>query len=726
MRDFIPLISRVAAPIDRLRNDPDVQNNWTQEHTDAFIALKEILKSKTLLHTPDLSKKFYVATDASQYGVGAVLTQRDELNRTLHIAFASKSLSPSQRKWNTTKRELYAVVFALEKYREFLWGNKFELRTDHKALMYLHTQEQANPMMIGWLETLLDFNFDVIHIQGILNQLPDLLSRLYEPCLNNEFMLGGGDAAQKENKKEKKEIKNKNQNKIKVKRQTNYIAKRHNLIYSQDKKLNVLAVKIKNKKFANNPTTDYMTPPPEKRARLLEDAHTFGHFGSTSIVEQLHSQGLHWNNIYKDATETIKSCIECQRHNISKKGYHPLKNILAYLPFDHIGIDLLGPLPVTANENVYVLVMIDVCTRYIILRPLKNKQSDTVAKELIKIFGDYGIPKIIQSDNGREFKNSLMHSLSKHLGIDRRYSTAFHSRGNGVSESAVKTTLNTIRKMVNSNSNDWDDVLPIVQLASNYKIRHRSKSAPFSLMFARRLNSFEDYGDQSIADTIPNRPVTEQELIERTDRMYQIVFPAIRERTQKIIEEASKRFNDKNMIIDLPKDTAVMVRLPGRTSKLSPLYEGPYIVVRKTQGGSYVLKDEQNELLHREYVPSELKVVSIDETAIEDTYYEVEDIRDHRGGPGQREYLVKWAGYGERENTWEKASSFSSTVPIDKYWLKRKELKELEQARKQKMIANEKDYTKKTSARPNVTEENKNHKRKDMVQDSTVLRKISA
>ncbi|KAG1605970.1 hypothetical protein G6F45_014087 [Rhizopus arrhizus] len=96
--------------------------------------------------------------------------------------------------------------------------------------------------------------------------------------------------------------------------------------------------------------------------------------------------------------------------------------------------------------------------------------------------------------------------------------------------------------MVNSNSNDWDDVLPIVQLASNYKIRHRSKSAPFSLMFARRLNSFEDYGDQSIADKIPNRPVTEQELIERTDRMYQIVFPAIRERTQKIIEEASKSY----------------------------------------------------------------------------------------------------------------------------------------------------------------------------------------
>lgn len=699
MRDFVPLISRIAAPIDRLRTDLNVELHWTQEHTDAFVALKEILKSKTLLHTPDLSKKFYVATDASKYGVGAVLTQRDEHGRTLHIAFASKALSPSQREWGTTKRELYAVVFALQKFRELLWGNKFELRTDHKALTYLHTQAQANPMMIGWIETLLDFNFDVVHIKGILNQLPDLLSRLYEPCLANEFMLGGGEAGKKSKEKGKR---NQKENR---RMQTSHAVVKQKVIYSRDRDLNTLAVKVN--KFAKAPTAGYLTPPEEKRAGLLKDAHNFGHFGSTSIVEQLHSQGIHWNNIYKGAAETVKSCIECQRHNISKRGYHPLKNIVAYLPFDHIGIDLLGPLPVTRNGNIFVLVVIDVCTRYTIIRPLKNKQSDTVAIELIKIFGDYGIPKIIQSDNGREFKNSLMHSLSKHLGIDRRYNTAFHSRGNGVSESAVKTTLNTIRKMVNSNSNDWDNVLPIVQLASNYKIKYRSKSAPFSLMYARRLNDFKDYSDPSMDDQIPNRPMNEVELAERIDRMYDVVFPAIRERTQRLIEEESRKFNDKNVIIDIPNGTAVMVRLPGRTSKLAPLYEGPFIVVRKTQGGSYVLKDEQNELLHRDYVPSELKVVSIDETAIEDEVYEVEDIRDHRGGPGQREYLVKWAGYGERENTWEKASSFTSTVPIDNYWKKKRELEKLSQERKAKLITDSEHTTFSTSTALKNTDKRK-------------------
>lgn len=203
MRGFIPLISKITAPIERLRTDPNVELHQTQEHTDVFNALKEIMKSKTLLHTPDLSKKFYVATDASKYDVGAVLTQRDEHGRTLRIAFASKTLSPSQCEWGATERELYAVVFALQKFRELPWGNKFELRTDHKALTYLHTQAQANPMMIGWIETLLDFNFDVVHINGILNQLPDLLSRLYEPCLANEFMLGGGEAGKKSKGKRK-------------------------------------------------------------------------------------------------------------------------------------------------------------------------------------------------------------------------------------------------------------------------------------------------------------------------------------------------------------------------------------------------------------------------------------------------------------------------------------------------------------------------------------------
>lgn len=87
----------------------------------------------------------YVATDASQYGAAAVLFQKDEKGRIKHIAFVSQSLSPSQRNWSTTKRELYAIILALKKFRIFLLGKHFEVQCDHKSLVYIHSQKELSP-----------------------------------------------------------------------------------------------------------------------------------------------------------------------------------------------------------------------------------------------------------------------------------------------------------------------------------------------------------------------------------------------------------------------------------------------------------------------------------------------------------------------------------------------------------------------------------------------------
>ena len=686
-REYIPKISQVAAPLDRLRNVADVKSHWTEVHTSSFKTLKDILNSRALLHYPDMSKKFIIATDASQYGIAAVLTQKDELDRTKHIAFWSSSLSPSQRRWSTTKRELYAIVEALKRFRPYVWGTKFEVHTDHKALVYLHTQKVANSMMIGWLEILLDFDFDVIHIQGILNTLPDELSRLYPPDDDKTLEEGENIIGSMYDKARKHSIYN-----------TKYIRRSGGKI--DDKKTVNSTTLIESK----HKTVDYICPPAEERDRILKEAHTFGHFGAESIVKEVHSQGCHWINIYDEALEIVKSCKQCQRHNIVKKGYHPLTSITAYLPFDHIAIDLAGPLPVTERGNTFLFIIVDICTKYIIARPLQNKQSDTIAKALIQVFGDYGISKTIQSDNGREFRNSLMDSISRNLGIDRRYSTAFHSRGNGAAESGVKIALNTLRKMVEDNGQDWDHHVPIAQLAMNNRITHRTNSSPFSLMFARKLNPFKEYNKEK-KEALPSREISAEELLEKVEKMSEIVFPAIQERTRRIVEEYNKKFNTKNNIItDIPENTSVMVKLPSRTSKLAPIYEGPFTVIRRTQGGSYILRDDHTqELLHRNYVPSELKIVSIDESAIEDEYYEVEDIRDHRGNEGNREYLVKWVGYGERSNTWQTADDFSDPTYINKYWNKQQELRRLEQSRIKEKIN--------TSHKTSVKEKNKNNKR---------------
>ena len=95
-----------------------------------------------------------------------------------YIGFMARSLTKSERNYSTTKRELLSVVFALKKFHKFIWGNKFTLYTDHKALTYLHTQKYTNTMMNNWLDTMLDYNFEVIHLKGI-DVLPDRLSRLF-------------------------------------------------------------------------------------------------------------------------------------------------------------------------------------------------------------------------------------------------------------------------------------------------------------------------------------------------------------------------------------------------------------------------------------------------------------------------------------------------------------------------------------------------------------------
>ncbi|KAG2191406.1 hypothetical protein INT47_000261 [Mucor saturninus] len=280
-----------------------------------------------------------------------------------------------------------------------------------------------------------------------------------------------------------------------------------------------------------------------------------------------------------------------------------------------------------------------------------------------------------------------MKTITKALGIEHRFSTPYHPRGNGAAENAVKVVVSTLRKLLGNDTSKWDDMLPVAQLCCNYKIRNRTASSPFSLMYTRQLSTPKDYSNPSINKNSPRKMVTEEELVQRAETMAKVVFPAIAERTRKIVEEQSKKFDKKHYLIDIPNDTTVMVKLPNRATKLSPLYEGPFTVVRKTMGGTYVLKDEMNELLHRDYVPSELKVVNIDESSIEDELFEVDEIRDHKdNAEGEREYLIKWIGYGERENSWLPAESFSSPETIRKYWTKVRELEKLEQERKAKLV----------------------------------------
>ncbi|SAL96225.1 hypothetical protein, partial, partial [Absidia glauca] len=187
-RDHIPKVSTLTAPLDKLRKEKRLGSKWDTLCLTAFTKLKYILTCTTVLKHPNMDHPFYVATDASNTGIGAVLFQLID-KKVQHIGFFARALSKSERNYSTTKRELLAIVFALNKFHKYLWGNHFTLFTDHRALTYIHTQKIANPMMITWLDTLLQYNFTVAHVPGLSNVLPDALSRLFPV----EKELGGDD-----------------------------------------------------------------------------------------------------------------------------------------------------------------------------------------------------------------------------------------------------------------------------------------------------------------------------------------------------------------------------------------------------------------------------------------------------------------------------------------------------------------------------------------------------
>jgi hypothetical protein len=126
---------------------------------------------------PDFNKTFYVITDASRSGLGAVLAQKDDDNREGVIAYASRSLSPAEKNYPITDLECLAIVWGIEKFHKYLITNPFEVITDHNALKTLMTAKVPVGRRAKWMMKLQSYNFKITHRSGKENRNADVLSR---------------------------------------------------------------------------------------------------------------------------------------------------------------------------------------------------------------------------------------------------------------------------------------------------------------------------------------------------------------------------------------------------------------------------------------------------------------------------------------------------------------------------------------------------------------------
>lgn len=267
--------------------------------------------------------------------------------------------------------------------------------------------------------------------------------------------------------------------------------------------------------------------------------------------------------------------------------------------------------------------------------------------------------------------NWLSYFANNLVRIDHRLTTPYHPRANGAAERMVQTVKMAIHKMIDGEVKDWDRYVPAVQLAYNSKIAPLHNSAPFSLMFVRRLNAFKDYRSDIPSREEPIAPYDDDDLVTRINAMAKIVMPAINKRVRCVRKAAQVRFNKKQRLIEFPVGLLVAIEDPTRRRKTNPKYEGTFIVHAKTNNDPYILKDKTGDIIRPSCPPSALKSVSEDPLLKDCTHYVIEAIVNHRGSPGNYEYKVRWKGYDAKDDTWEPADSFDSPTMINQYWRRR-------------------------------------------------------
>ena len=177
-RKFIPNFSEIAVPLtDRTKLGEPNRIRWEDSQERAFRTLKAKLSEEPILILPDLSKRFFLRTDASDVGIGAVLLQELE-NVRFPVAYASKKLLSRERAYAVIERECLAIVWGIKKFEPYLYGREFVVETDHQPLVHMQKAKVTNARIMRWALALQPYRFRIEAIRGSDNVGADYLSRV--------------------------------------------------------------------------------------------------------------------------------------------------------------------------------------------------------------------------------------------------------------------------------------------------------------------------------------------------------------------------------------------------------------------------------------------------------------------------------------------------------------------------------------------------------------------
>ncbi|CAM4822352.1 unnamed protein product [Rotaria magnacalcarata] len=528
-RRFIKDYSKIAEPLQQqLRNSQKGNHhlNWSRGCTDAFEILKKLLTNAPIINTPNFEQPFILELDAS---------------------YASQTVSTAERNYGATEREALAIVWATKHFRPYLEGNKIYVRSDCKALEWMRTAKDVTGRLARWAMKLSAYQIEEIKYRpGKLNANADSLSRnqLPDDTVNQHEVSTIETAVNLwQNTNTLKDIKEEQQVDPKLKQIINFLETKPTTDSNTKRNphilVNGLLYKIKTSNIHYNQRIigkkHSVIIPKTMQNKLLEWAHdhpTTGHGGQQKTLFRL-TTTIYWESMRKDVFNYISACQLCQQFKYNNAPTaSPMQLHSVNEPWHTIGMDIMGPLPTTARQKRFLLVIMDYFTRWIELFPLNSITSIDITNILTnEIFSRYGLPKHIVSDNGPQFISNLFKNFCNALGIKQYLTVNYHPQSN-MTERVNRTLKLLIPIYPQQQPTSWDKEIQKLAYAIRTAVNEITDEIPAFMMLGRDPRGPLDLliGDL-VWVAIPTRQIGENSIAEKLQPHYQGLCRLIKQLT---------------------------------------------------------------------------------------------------------------------------------------------------------------------------------------------------
>ncbi|UYV83527.1 K02A2.6-like, partial [Cordylochernes scorpioides] len=446
---FVENLSEIVAPLNQLLvKGQDFVWDCSQER--AFRKLKELLTTQPILAAYDVRKPTMVSSDASSYGLGAVLKQEGKNGIWRPVAYSSRTMTPTEKRYAQIEKEALAITWACERFQDFLLGKRFRIETDHKPLIPLFSTKELSsltPRLQRFRMRMMRFGFEIVHIPGKELLDADALSR--QPLLTTE---GGENERQTSAhinavlscKTDKDEMLTKifeaQQEDTTLKAVVNYLEQG----WPDKKKMSQALLSywhVKDELGVQNGLlmrSCRLVIPASMKLEILDKLHA-GHFGITKTRLRAR-ETVWWPGISEEIAETVRKCSVCIQEAVSK--HEPLiPTNFPTRPWQKIAMDLFK------FENKWYLVVIDYYSRFPEMIQLDRLTANVVVRSCKSIFARHGIPETVVSDNGTQFGAAReFANFARQYGFTHVTSSPRFPQSNGMAEAGVKIAKLILKK----------------------------------------------------------------------------------------------------------------------------------------------------------------------------------------------------------------------------------------------------------------------------------------